>query len=241
MPAKPGQAAILFDLDGTLTDPFLGISRCLQYALETLGYPVPEANALRSYIGPPLQVTFPKLLASDDAALAAEALRLYRERYSESGKFENAIIPGIAEVVSELAARGYFLAVATSKLETYSRDIVAHFGLAPFFGEIHGSQLDGSRADKGELIRHIVMTEGIDPARSVMIGDRMHDVVGAAKNSMRAIGVLWGFGDRAELEEAGAAAVAQAPAELAGLVEHVLDGSADLGPLHPLSSNSKTG
>src|SRR5262249_27694422 len=130
MPARPGQAAVLFDLDGTLTDPFLGISRCLQYALETLGYPVPEAHVLKRYIGPPLQVTFPKLLASDDAVLAAEALRLYRERYSETGKFENSIIPGIAEAVSELAASGYLLAVATSKLESYAREIVAHFGLA---------------------------------------------------------------------------------------------------------------
>ena len=240
MPAGPGQAAVLFDLDGTLTDPFLGISRCLQYALETLGYPVPEPNELRIYIGPPLQVTFPKLLASDDAALAAEALRLYRVRYSEIGKFENAIIPGVAEAVSALAASGYFLAVATSKLESYSREIVAHFGLASYFGEIHGSQLDGSRADKGELIRHIVVTEGIDPARSVMIGDRLHDVVGAAKNGMKAIGVLWGFGDRAELETAGAAAVAEAPAELPELVEQVLAG-AYLGASHPLSSNSKTG
>jgi phosphoglycolate phosphatase len=219
MPAKPGQAAVLFDLDGTLTDPFVGISRSLQYALERLGYPVPDAEAMRTYIGPPLQVTLPKLLASDDAALAVEALRIYRERYADIGKFENTIIPGIAEAVSALAASGYFLAVATSKLETYSREIVAHFGLAPFFGEIHGSQLDGSRADKAELIRHIVMTEGIDPARSVMIGDRMHDVVGAAKNGMKAIGVLWGFGDRAELEAAGAAAIAETPAELAALVE----------------------
>jgi phosphoglycolate phosphatase len=222
MPAKPGQAAVLFDLDGTLTDPFLGISRCLQYALETLGYPVPEPNALRTYIGPPLQVTFPKLLASDDAALAAEALRLYRERYSAIGKFENAIIPEIAAAVSALASSGHFLAVATSKLESYSREIVAHFGLASYFGEIHGSQLDGSRADKGELIRHIVTTEGIEPARAVMIGDRLHDVVGAAKNGMRAIGVLWGFGDRAELEKAGAAAIAEAPGELVGIVEEIL-------------------
>jgi len=222
MPAKPGQAAVLFDLDGTLTDPFLGISRSLQHALETLGYPVPEANSLRAYIGPPLQATFPKLLASEDAALAAEGLRLYRERYAEIGKFENAIIPGIAEAVSALAAKGYFLAVATSKLETYSREIVAHFGLAPFFGEIHGSQLDGSRADKAELIRHIVATEGIDPKRSVMIGDRMHDVVGAATNGMKAIGVLWGFGDRAELAAAGAVAIVEAPGELPALVEEVL-------------------
>jgi phosphoglycolate phosphatase len=222
MPAGPGQPAVLFDLDGTLTDPFVGISRSMQYALEKLGYPVPEANSLRIHIGPPLQATFPKLLASADVVLAAEALRLYRERYAEVGKFENTIIPGVAEAVASLVDGGFFLAVATSKLETYSREIVAHFGLAPFFGEIHGSQLDGSRADKGELIRHIVATEGLDPARSVMIGDRLHDVVGAARNGMKAIGVLWGFGDRDELESAGAAAIAQAPDQIPELVADLI-------------------
>ena len=115
MPARPGQAAVLFDLDGTLTDPFVGISRSLQYALEKLGYPVPEAEAMRTYIGPPLQVTLPKLLASDDAALAVEALRIYRERYADIGKFENTIIPGIAEAVSAFAASGYFLAVGQAR------------------------------------------------------------------------------------------------------------------------------
>lgn len=220
MPARPGQKAVLFDLDGTLTDPFVGISRSIQHALRKVGAPVPEAETLRAYIGPPLQATFRQLL--DDEALAAECVRLYRERYADVGKFENAIIPGITEVVTELSKQDYFLAVATSKLETYSRDIVAHFGLAPFFSEIHGSQLDGSRAEKPELLRHIVSTETLDPVRTVMIGDRLHDVVGAAKNGMQAIGVLWGFGDRAELDEAGTAAIAETPAELPALVEQLL-------------------
>jgi phosphoglycolate phosphatase len=222
MPAKPGQPAVLFDLDGTLTNPFLGITRSMQYALETLGYPVPEADSLRAYIGPPLQVTFPKLLASDDPVLAAECLRLYRERYADVGKFENELIPGIVEAVTSVAAAGYFLAVATSKLETCSREIVEHFGLGPFFGEVHGSQLDGSRADKGELIAHIVRAERLDPANSVMVGDRLHDVVGAKKNGMKAIGVLWGFGDRAELENAGAAAIAETSDALPGQIGDVL-------------------
>jgi phosphoglycolate phosphatase len=226
MPAKPNRPAVLFDLDGTLTNPFLGISRSIQYALQTLGYPVPEAESLRAYIGPPLQVTFPKLLASDDAALSAECLRLYRSRYADVGKFENELIPGIVEAVASLADAGYFLAVATSKLETYSREIVEHFGLAPFFDEIYGSQLDGSRADKGELIAYIVKTERLDPANSVMIGDRLHDVVGAKKNGMKAIGVLWGFGDRAELENAGAAAIAERPDALAGLIAGILTANA---------------
>jgi phosphoglycolate phosphatase len=222
MPALPGQTALLFDLDGTLTDPFVGITRSLQFALETLGHPVPEASALRIHIGPPLQVTFPRLLASDDTALAAEGLRLYRQRYAETGKFENVLIDGMPEVLAQFVEAGHFLAVATSKLESYSREIIDHFDLSRFFQEVHGSELDGTRTDKGDLIRHIVATHGLDPARTLMIGDRMHDVVGAAKNSVRAIGVLWGFGDRAELQDAGAAAIATSPDDLPGLVDRLL-------------------
>lgn len=222
MPARAGQAALLFDLDGTLTNPFVGITRCMQYALGKLGRPVPEADTLRIHIGPPLQVTFPKLLETDDPVLAAECLRLYRERYADVGKFENELIEGIAGTVAAFAASGHFLSVATSKLESYSQEIVAHFGLSPHFQAVHGSQLDGSRADKGDLVRHILAAEGLDPSRTIMIGDRLHDVQGAARNGVRTIGVLWGFGDRAELEEAGAAAIAAVPAELPKLAETLL-------------------
>lgn len=217
-----GRAAVLFDLDGTLTDPFVGISRSMQYALERMGRPVPDAAALRAHIGPPLQETFPKLLETDDPAPAAEALRLYRERYAGPGKFENELIPGIPEALAVIAGQGHFLSVATSKLETYSVEIVDHFGLSEHFEAIHGSQLDGSNANKADLIRHIVTTQGLDPERTVMIGDRLHDVHGARANGIATIGVLWGFGDRAELEQAGAARIAERPEQLPGLVEDLL-------------------
>jgi phosphoglycolate phosphatase len=222
MPAAPGQTAVLFDLDGTLTDPFVGISRSMQHALAALGYPSPEAAALRSYIGPPLQVTFPKLLASDDKALNDEALRLYRQRYADVGKFENVLIDGIVDALEILAGQGHYLCVATSKLETYSVEIVEHFGLSRFFRAVHGSALDGRNADKGELIGHIIETERLNPANTIMIGDRLHDIVGAARHGMRAIGVLWGFGDREELENAGAAAIAEHPSALPKLVSEQL-------------------
>ena len=128
-----------------------------------MGRPAPLAEDLRIHIGPPLQVTFPKLLESDDAALAAQALSHYRERYSGPGKFENELIPGIVEAVRMIAAKGYFLAVATSKLESYSIEIVDHFGLAQYFEAVHGSRLDGGNANKADLIRHIIETEGLDP------------------------------------------------------------------------------
>lgn len=218
MTGTPG--SVLFDLDGTLTNPFLGITGSMQHALRQVGLEPPPADELRRYIGPPLQVTFREILG--DEARAAEALGLYRARYGEAGKFENELIPGIVGALERVADAGYRLFVATSKLETYSVDIVEHFGMTRFFQRVHGSALDGSRADKGELIRHILEAEGLDPTRTVMIGDRLHDIHGAARNGVAAIGVLWGFGDRAELEGAGAAEVAASPAELPGMIRGMI-------------------
>jgi phosphoglycolate phosphatase len=208
--------SVLFDLDGTLTDPFLGITRSMQHALRQMGQEPPPPEELRRYIGPPLQATFMELLG--DEVLAARALGYYRQRYGEVGKFENELISGMANVLQTMTDAGHTLFVATSKLESYSLDIVEHFGLTRFFRRVHGSALDGSRADKGELIGHILRTEGLDPSRTVMIGDRLHDAHGAAKNDVQTIGVLWGFGDRTELEGAGAARIAASPAELPGIV-----------------------
>lgn len=209
---------VLWDLDGTLTNSFLGISRSLQHVIRTLGLPVPDAEGLRAYIGPPIQDTLASLIRSDDAARIAAAVQLYRQRYNDIGKLENEVIPGIPDALEAVAAAGAEMFVATSKLELYSIDIVKHFGMERFFGKVYGSQLDGSRADKGELIRFIVETERLEPGRTVMIGDRLHDVHGARKNDIPAIGVLWGFGDRRELEEADAAAIAETPDQLPGLI-----------------------
>ena len=217
------RGSVLFDLDGTLTNPFTGITNSMQHALREVGLEPPLVDQLRRYIGPPLQVTFSEILGDD--ARAAEALGHYRQRYGEAGKFENELIPGIVEAVQALSDAGYGLFVATSKLETYSVEIVQHFGLSPFFRRVHGSAWDGSRADKGELIRHILETEGLDPSRTVMVGDRLHDALGAAMNDVRTIGVLWGFGDRAELEGAGAAGIAASPAELPEMVGGMLGGA----------------
>jgi phosphoglycolate phosphatase len=208
--------SVLFDLDGTLTDPFIGITSSIQHALRQMGHEPPASEELRRYIGPPLQANFMEMLG--DEALAAQAVGFYRERYGDVGKFENELIPGITDALQTMTNAGYTLFVATSKLETYSIDIIDHFGLSPFFRRVYGSALDGSRADKGELIRHIVHTEGLDPQQTVMIGDRLHDAHGAAVNDIRAVGVLWGFGDRAELEGAGAARIAASPAELLDIV-----------------------
>ncbi|TWG99046.1 phosphoglycolate phosphatase [Mesorhizobium sp. J18] len=218
MEELPARAAILFDLDGTLTDPFIGITRSIQYAMEALGRAAPAADDLRWCIGPPLHASFPKLLGTDDQALVEEAVRLYRERYSDIGKFENSLIEGIPETLSRLADGGHQMFVATSKLSTYANEIIEHFGLRKYFKALYGSGLDGRHADKTELIAHLLESESLDPERCTMIGDRSHDVLGANANKTRSIGVLWGYGDRQELESAGAGLIVERPQELPGLV-----------------------
>jgi phosphoglycolate phosphatase len=220
---------VLFDLDGTLTDPFIGITRSIQHALRQMGQEPPPSEELRRYIGPPLQANFMEMLG--DETMTAQAVSFYRERYGEVGKFENELIPGITDALQTITDAGYTLFVATSKLESYSLDIIDHFGLTRFFRRVHGSALDGSRADKGELIRHILTTERLDPQRTIMIGDRRHDAHGATKNDVRAIGVLWGFGDRAELEEAGATRIATRPAELPEMVGSMIGLARSAGKL----------
>ena len=206
---------LLFDLDGTLTNPFEGITRCVQHALESLAREVPEAEDLRWCIGPPLHASFMTLLDADDEQAADEALRLYRERFSTLGLFENEVYPGIVNCLSALADAGYRMQVATAKPTVYARRIIEHFELADFFEAIHGSELDGRRTDKTELIAHILQENSdIEGGGAVMIGDRSHDMIGAVKNGVTPLGVAWGFGSREELTEAGALAFVRTPAEL---------------------------
>jgi phosphoglycolate phosphatase len=209
---------IFFDLDGTLTDPRDGIVRCIQYALGKLGQkPRSEAELCR-YIGPPLRESFAELLNTDDCAEINRAVNIYRERYSTIGLIENAVYAGIPEALSQLCAGGNALFVATSKPEIYARQIMEHFGLAAHFRKIRGCELDGTRADKGELIAHMLKEEELAPSDTVMIGDRLHDAVGARANGVVPVGVLWGYGDEAELIAAQCRTLVRTPAELPQLV-----------------------
>lgn len=222
MDAPSSREAILFDLDGTLTDPFVGITRSLGYALDKLGRIAPAADDLRWCIGPPIQSSFAALLETEDAAIIGEGVRHYRERYSAVGKFENSLIEGIPDALAELVADGFFLAVATSKLKTYAGEIIDHFDLRRYFNVVHGSELDGQNSVKADLIAHILAAERIDATRAVMVGDRWHDVVGASANGLAAIGVLWGYGERKELENSGAARIVGKPAELPRSIREML-------------------
>lgn len=222
MAAGGSALIVLFDLDGTLTDPFVGITSSIRYAMEKLGRAAPAAEDLRWCIGPPLKGAFLRLLDTSDGQVADEAVRLYRERYMAVGKFENSVIAGIPEALERLRGDGFNLFVATSKLASYAGDILDHFELRQYFSALYGSQADGAHADKEDLIRNLLAIESIPPSRAVMIGDRSHDVVGAKVNSVPAIGVLWGYGDREELAGAGATRIAELPEEIPAFVDGLL-------------------
>jgi phosphoglycolate phosphatase len=208
---------ILFDLDGTLTDPGVGIVSCIRYALEKLGRDLPADQALLGYIGPPLREAFCDLLNTSDKRAIDHAVDVYRERYSTIGLLENEVYPGIPRALAKLSERGDTLFVATSKPGIYAQRILEHFGLACHFRKIWGCELDGTRSDKGELIAHLLQQEKLEPAETLMIGDRSHDAVGARVNGIVPVGVLWGYGNEAELTSAQCKMLLRAPGELTSL------------------------
>jgi len=199
---------ILFDLDGTLTDPGEGIIRSIQYALAKMGIEEPDPMRLRAFIGPPLKESFERYYAlkSDDAWRAVE---YYREYFREKGMFENYVYSGIPELLFRLKDQHKKLWVATSKPTEFSEQILRHFQLDGFFEAIIGSNLDGSRVEKGEVIAYLLeQFPEISPESAVMVGDRKHDILGARANGMDAIGVGYGYGSRAELEAVRPMAIA---------------------------------
>jgi len=200
-----------FDLDGTLTDPKPGICGSVQYALSELGLAAPTQDDLEWVIGPPMIESLRKLVG---AARADVALKLYRARYGDIGLYENRVYDGIPDLLARLTGGGWRLYVATSKAAPYAIRIVEHFGLAPFFARIYGSGLDGSLQHKDALLAHALADSGVPPGAAMMIGDRKFDVLGASANGLQTIGVAWGYGSRAELQEAGAAAIVAQPSDV---------------------------
>ena len=205
---------VLFDLDGTLIYPFVGITRSIQYALERMGAPVPEAAELKWCIGPPLWESFAVLLNTQDRDVQDQAVQFYRERYTREGLFENTLISGIGELVADLTSMGGTLFVATSKPHAYAGKIIEHFGLLEKFRKVYGSELDGTRSAKSELIAYLLSEEGLAASDCVMIGDRKHDLIGARANKVASVGVTWGYGSRSELLGEEPDAVIDSPAEL---------------------------
>lgn len=207
--------AILFDLDGTLTDSGEGIINCAELALQHFGLSVPDRQTMRQFVGPPLDATFIRF--GVPAEKAQEAIRVYRSRYTTIGLFENFPYPGIENALKTLKAQGHRLFVATSKPEGMSVQILEKFGLAKYFEKICGATLDGSRGSKADVIAYL-LAQADDISHTIMVGDTTYDVIGAAKHGIETIGVSWGYGEVADMEKAGAKAIANTMDELVTLL-----------------------
>lgn len=194
---------ILFDLDGTLTDPALGITNGIIHMLEKTGREIPPREELYYFIGPPIVPAFKSVYGMDDDE-AARALALYREYFSVTGLFENEPYPGIADALERIAAEGKTLALATSKPERFAEQILEHFDLRRYFDFVGGASMDETRSRKSDVIRYALDSIGASAADTVMVGDRLHDVEGAREFGIPTIGVTWGYGSREELRDAGA-------------------------------------
>jgi phosphoglycolate phosphatase len=212
--AKHVRGRLFFDLDGTLTDPREGIVACLRHALEGIDVQPPPDDDLARLIGPPLQQSLQGLLGRERGHLVAKALELYRVRFSAVGMFENRVYAGIPGALGALRDAGWRLSVVTSKPHTFAVPILEHFALAASFATVYGSELSGERTDKAELIGYALRAEGAPAEQVIMIGDRSHDIVGARANSVQSRGVLWGYGTREELVDAGADGLFETPASL---------------------------
>ena len=212
---------ILFDLDGTVTDPEVGITLSVAYALRHYGIEVEDVSSLRKFIGPPLHDSFIDFYGFSREK-AFEAVDKYRERFAETGIFENEPYEGIHELLAQLKSEGYIMAIASSKPEVFTKRIIEHFDLSPYFTEVCGSELDGSRTDKAEVITYALEKLGSPaPEDVVMVGDRHHDIAGAKKNSLTSIGVLYGFGSEDELREAGADYIAAAVQDIGSIIHQI--------------------
>ena len=210
---------ILFDLDGTLTDPGMGITNSVAHALAHFGIAVTDRTRLYRFIGPPLMDSFMEYYGFTEEQ-AQEAVKVYREYFADRGWAENTVYEGIEAMLSELAAAGKVLLVATSKPQVFAERILNHFGLARYFTHICGVALQAPRGySKADVIREALAKAGVtDLSTAVMVGDRHHDIDGAKAVGMASIGVLYGYGDRTEHEAAGADAIAESVAELKAML-----------------------
>lgn len=205
---------LFFDLDGTLTDPMVGITSAVQYALRHFDIEVNDLRTLCPFIGPPLKDSFREFYNLSDAD-AQIALDKYREYFAPKGIFENTLYDGIPQLLADMQQRGAVMAIATSKPTLFAEQIARHFGIADHFTLISGSMLDGSRDAKVDVIRHALDQLRItDPSQVVMIGDRRFDIEGARQTGIDSIGVLYGYGSREEIDAARPGAIATDVARL---------------------------
>lgn len=206
--------AVLFDFDGTVADTGCGIFNGIRYALNAFGMPMPEEHTLRRFIGPPLHDSFKEIFGMD-AARCAEAVKIYREYYVRQGMFELTVYDGMRELLARLHERGTRLGIASSKPEVFLRQITAHLELDDLFDVVAGSDIQYIHSDKAGIIRRAMETLALaDAERALMVGDRYFDIEGAKSVGIDSVGVLFGYGERDELEAAGATYIAAAPEEI---------------------------
>ena len=209
------QKVILFDLDGTLTDSGEGIINCVVFALEHFGLPIPPKAELRNVVGPPLHDSLARYGVPKQKL--DEGVTVFRSRYNPIGIYENVPYPGIREALEELKQSGYKLCVATSKPEEMSVTILEKFDLAKYFHRICGASIDSSRSTKDAVIAYLLESSGAKEDM-VMVGDTKYDILGAKAHGIPAIGVGWGYGDTAEMKQAGAVGIADSMEQLLGLI-----------------------
>lgn len=212
---------ILFDLDGTISDSYEGITKSVVYALQKMGIAPPaDRTELRVFIGPPLRESFSRYYALD-AAQTERAVMLYRENYNERGMLDCKPYDGIADAIKLLHDGGKRILLATSKPESAAVKIIEHFGLAKYFYFTAGATSDSSRVEKADVIEYAVAKTGIDRKRSVMVGDRLHDINGAKATGLKSIGVLYGYGNERELKDAGADYIAATPKDIVEIISRI--------------------
>lgn len=212
---------VFMDLDGTLTNPKLGITKSVRYALQSKGINVEELDSLCKFIGPPLRESFMKYYGFD-ATQAEELVSKYREYFKVTGLYENEVYDGMEKLLSELRASGRKLYVATSKPEEFAVKILEHFHLTEYFEDVCGANMDGSRSAKEEIIRYTMERNGItEKEKIVMVGDREHDVLGAKAVGIASLGVLYGYGSREEMQAAGADAIAETVMDVFDIIVHL--------------------
>ncbi len=210
---------ILIDLDGTLTDPKVGITTSARYGLAKVGHQIADSENIDWIIGPPLKASLAKILNVDvDDDLAEQALLGYRERFSVTGLFENHLFDDVPTTLQELKKQGYKLFLATAKPEIYARQILQYFELLQYFDYPYGSELTGERTNKGDLIGYILQQEKLDPMECLMVGDREHDIFGARRFGIETIAVEYGYGSQQELDEAKPKARIKTFAELLNVI-----------------------
>ena len=213
---------ILFDLDGTLTDPFLGITRSVAYSLKSFGIEVDDLETLKPFIGPPLDVSFREYYHMDEAQ-SWKAVEKYREYFSKKGLFENKVYEGMEDFLQSLLNMDMKLYVCTSKPEVFAKEILDHFSLTPYFTGIYGATLDGSLKNKGDVVADCIKQEQLNIQDCMMVGDRQHDIVGAHQNQIPCIGVLYGYGSLEEFQEYHCDYIAKDLIELKKIIEEWKD------------------